>query len=46
MGQNTGCFNKAKQRYSFFKFSLKKIASKIDKHVMLRYLFLFNKQTP
>ena len=44
MGQNAGYFNKANQRYSFFKFSFKKIASKIDKHVMLSYLLLYNKR--
>ena len=33
MGQNAGYFNKANQ-----------IASKIDKHVMLSYLLLFNKR--
>ena len=43
MGQNTGYFNKANQRYSFFLFSFKKIASKIDKHIMLTYLLLYNK---
>ena len=44
MGQNAGYFNKANQCYSFFLFSSKKIASKIDKHVMLSYLLLFNKR--
>ena len=46
MGQNAGYFKKANQRYSFFKFRfLKKInASKVDKHVMLSYLLLFNKR--
>ena len=43
MGQNAGYFNKANQRYSFF-IQFKKIASKIDKHVMLSYLLLFNKR--
>ena len=42
MGQNAGYFNKANQRYLFL-FSFKKIASKIDKHVMLSYFLLFNK---
>ena len=44
MGQNAGYFNKANQRYSFFKFSFKKIASKIVLHVMLSYFLLFNKR--
>ena len=46
MGQNTGYFNKANQRYSFFLllFSFKKSGSKLYKHVMLSYLFLFNKR--
>ena len=45
MGQNAGYFNNANQRYSFFLFSFKKrIASKIDKHVMVSYLLLFNKR--
>ena len=43
MGQNAGYFNKANQRYSFL-FSFKKIASKIDKRVMLSYLLKFNKR--
>ena len=43
MGQNAGYFNKANQRYSFF-IQFKKVASKIDKHVMLSYLLLFNKR--
>ena len=43
MGQNAGYFSKANQRYSFL-FSFTKIASKIDKHVILSYLLLFNKQ--
>ena len=38
-----GYFNKANQRYSFFFVPLKKSASKVDKHVMLSYLLLFNK---
>ena len=45
MGQNAGYFNKLNQCYSFFLlFSFKKIALKIDKHVMLSYLLLFNKR--
>ena len=44
MGQNAGYFNKANQRYSFFLFSFKKVVSKIDKHVILSYLLLFNKR--
>ena len=44
MGQNTGYFNKANQRYSFFKSVLKKLPQKIDKNVMLSYLLLFNKR--
>ena len=45
MGQNAGYFKKANQRYSFFLFRLKKKnASKVDKHVMLSYLLLFNKR--
>ena len=36
-GKNAGYFNKANQRYAFFKFSFKKIASKIDKDVMLSH---------
>ena len=45
MGKNAGYFNKANQLFSFFLlFSFKKIASKIDKHVMLSYLLLFNKR--
>ena len=40
MGQNTGYVNRANQRYSFL-FSLKKVASKIDEHIMLSY---FNKR--
>ena len=43
MVQNAGYFNKANQRYSFL-FSFKKIASKIDKRVMLSYLLKFNKR--
>ena len=43
MGQNTGYFNKANQRYSFFLFSFKKIASKIDKYGMLSYFQLHPK---
>ena len=43
MGQNAGYFNKANQRYSFF-IQFKKVASKIDKHLMLSYLLLFNKR--
>ena len=42
MGQNAGYFNKANQGYFFISF--KKIASKIDKHVILSYLLLFNKR--
>ena len=44
MGQNTGYFNKANQRYSFFYSVFKKIASKIDEHLMLSYLLLFKKR--
>ena len=44
MRQNAAYFNKANQRYSFFNSVLKKIASKIGKHVMLSYLLLFNKR--
>ena len=43
MGKNAGYFNKASQLF-YFLFSFKKIASKIDKHVMLSYLLLFNKR--
>ena len=43
MGQNAGYFNKAINALLFL-FSFKKIASKIDKHVMLSYLLLFNKR--
>ena len=43
VGQNAGYFNKANQRYSVF-IHLKKNAWKIDKHVMLTYLLLFNKR--
>ena len=42
MGQNAGYFNKS--TLLFFLFSFKKIALKIDKHVMLSYLLLFNKR--
>ena len=42
MGQKTDYFNKANTL--LFLFSLKKIASKIDKQVMLSYLLLFNKR--
>ena len=38
MGQNAGYFDKANQRSSFFLFSFKKIASKINKRVILSYL--------
>ena len=41
MGQNA---DKTNQCYSFFLFSLKKTASKIDKRVTLSYLLLFNKR--
>ena len=44
MGQNAGYFNKPNQRYFFFLFSFKKIALKVDKHVMLSYLLLLNKR--
>ena len=44
MGQTPGYFNKANQRYSFFFIQIKKNASKVDKHVMLSYLLLFNKR--
>ena len=44
MGQNAGYFNKANQRYSFFYIFSFKNASKINKHVMLSYLLLFNKR--
>ena len=45
MGQNAGYFKKANQRYSFFFIQIKKKnASKVDKHVMLSYLLLFNKR--
>ena len=45
MGQNAGYFNKANQaRLFFFLFSFQKIALKLDKHVMLNYLLLFNKR--
>ena len=43
MGKNAGYFNKANQLF-YFLLSFKKIASKIDKHVMLSYLLLFNKR--
>ena len=43
MGQNAGYFNKANQSYSFF-IQFLKIASRIDIHVMLSYLLLFNKR--
>ena len=43
MGQNAGYFNKAINALLFL-FSFKKIASKIDKHVMLSYLLVFNKR--
>ena len=42
MGQKTDYFNKANTL--LFLFSFKKIASKIDKQVMLSYLLLFNKR--
>ena len=44
MGQTPGYFNNANQRYSFFFIQIKKNASKVDKHVMLSYLLLFNKR--
>ena len=44
MSHNAGYFNKANQCYAFFDSNFKKIASKIDKHVMLSYLLLFNKR--
>ena len=44
MGQNARYFKKANQRYSFFFIQIKKDASKVDKHVMLSYLLLFNKR--
>ena len=37
-------FQWSKSTLFFFLFSFKKIASKIDKHVMLSYLLLFNKR--
>ena len=43
IGQNVGYFNKANQLYSFFNSVFKKIVSKIDKHLTLSYLLLFNK---
>ena len=43
IGPNAGYFNKANQRYSFFLFSFKKIASKIDKYGMLSYFQLHPK---
>ena len=43
MGKNAGYFNKGNQLF-YFLFSFKKIASKIDKHVMLSYLLLFSKR--
>ena len=42
MGKNAGYFNKANQLF-YFLFSFKKIASKIDKHVMLSYLLSVQK---
>ena len=44
MRQNAAYFNKANQHYSFFNSVFKKIASKIDKHVMLSYWLLYNKR--
>ena len=44
MGQNAVYFNKSNQRYSFFLLSFKKSVLKIDKHVMLSYLLMFNKR--
>ena len=43
MCQEAGYFNKANQRYSFL-FSFEIIAWKIDQHVMLSYLLLFDKR--
>ena len=43
MGQNTGYFNKQINAILFFLFRFKKIASKIDKHIMISYLLLYNK---
>ena len=43
MGQNAGYFNKAINWLLFILFSFQKNASKIDKHVMLSCLLLFNK---
>ena len=38
IGKDAGYFNEANQRYSFFLFSFRKIALKLGKKVMLRYL--------
>ena len=46
MGKNAGYFNKANQLFFFFLFSFKKIASKIDKHVIEFAFFKLHPKFP